>query len=251
MQDRGSEPNFSEPWHMSDAILVVEGERFHVHRSTLSMCSPVFERMFTADFQEKNLTEIQLPDKKASEIEELLLMSYPHSKPVDESNVYFLLSLADEYQMGRLTKRCEEYLLQRRKSKSQSIDFLVIAQKFNLKVLREQCIKIAKDWPLSKLKAHKMYKSVSLENGRELAEKRLEQIENSCQKSLEQFFKTGFLFHAPFIWVERKVDRKETRKLDFDACLEFISLQEANEKNTNEAVRELVKSIYNVALQSD
>ena len=165
--------------------------------------------------------------------------------------VYFLLSLADEYQMGRLTKRCEEYLLQRRKSKSQSIDFLVIAQKFNLKVLREQCIKIAKDWPLSKLKAHKMYKSVSLENGRELAEKRLEQIENSCQKSLEQFFKTGFLFHAPFIWVERKVDRKETRKLDFDACLELISLQEANEKNTNEAVRELVKSIYNVALQSD
>ena len=47
------------------------------------------------------------------------------------------------------------------------------------------------------------------------------------------------------------MDRKETRKLDFDACLELISLQEANEKNTNEAVRELVKSIYNVALQSD
>ena len=91
MQDRGSGPNFSEPWHMSDAILVVEGERFHVHRSTLSMCSPVFERMFAADFQEKNLTEIQLPDKKASEIEELLLMSYPHSKPVDESNCLFLI----------------------------------------------------------------------------------------------------------------------------------------------------------------
>lgn len=69
--------DFSEPWKLSGVVLVVEEQRFHVHRSTLAFWSPVFERMFTSDFKENNSDEIPLPGKKASEIKELLQIMYP------------------------------------------------------------------------------------------------------------------------------------------------------------------------------
>jgi len=67
-------PDFSVPWKCSDVILVVESQKFHVHRYTLAMWSPVFEKMFTSEFKEKNSFEISLQGKKASEIRELLLV---------------------------------------------------------------------------------------------------------------------------------------------------------------------------------
>ena len=68
--------DFSKPWKFSDVVLVVEDQKFHVHRSTLSIWSPVFETMFTSMFKEKNMNEIPLPGKKESEIKELLLIIY-------------------------------------------------------------------------------------------------------------------------------------------------------------------------------
>ena len=73
-------PNFSSPWHFSDVILFVEGTRFHVHRSTLSMWSPVFEKMFTSEFAEKDAEEIALPGKNAKEVEVLLKIVYSHGR---------------------------------------------------------------------------------------------------------------------------------------------------------------------------
>ena len=100
----GGPPDFSEPWKFSDVVLVVEDQKFHVHRSTLSIWSPVFKTMFTSEFKERNMHEIPLPGKKASEIKELLLIIYPTvSKEgwntVTNKNCYFLFELADEYQM--------------------------------------------------------------------------------------------------------------------------------------------------------
>ena len=45
--------DFSQPWQLSDVVLVVEGERFNVHRNILGMWSEVFATMFTAQFREK------------------------------------------------------------------------------------------------------------------------------------------------------------------------------------------------------
>ena len=61
-------PKFGQPWKLSDVALVVEEERFHVHRALLAFWSPVFEKMFTSEFQEKCKNEVPLPSKKASEI---------------------------------------------------------------------------------------------------------------------------------------------------------------------------------------
>ena len=85
-----------QPWKLSDIVLVVEEERFHVHRAVLALWSPVFEKMFTSEFQEKSKNEVPLPDKKASEIEEMLLLIYSSStgREITAENCYFLFKLA-------------------------------------------------------------------------------------------------------------------------------------------------------------
>ena len=67
---------FSEPWEDSDVILVVENEKFHVHRLILSMNSPVFKAMFKSQFKESTAIEIPLPEKEASEVLDFLRQIY-------------------------------------------------------------------------------------------------------------------------------------------------------------------------------
>ena len=106
--------DFSMPWEFSDVVLLVEEDRFHVHRYILDMWSEVFSTMFTSPFKEKTAEEVPLPGKKSAEIKELLLVIYPTSaKPIDESNYTFLLDLAKEYIMAKITEKCESYLVGR------------------------------------------------------------------------------------------------------------------------------------------
>lgn len=67
---------FSSPWFFSDIVLVVEATKFHVHKSTLSLWSPMFATMFTSQFKESTAKEIVLPEKRAGEVEQLLEVIY-------------------------------------------------------------------------------------------------------------------------------------------------------------------------------
>ena len=67
---------FSEPWEDSDLILVVEDDKFHVHRQILSIHSPVFKAMLNSQFKEATAKEIPLPGKKASEFLDFLKQLY-------------------------------------------------------------------------------------------------------------------------------------------------------------------------------
>ena len=69
---------FSEPWEDSDVILVVENEKFHVHRLILSMNSPIFKTMFKSGFKESTANEIHLPEKKAIGVLDFLKIIYGH-----------------------------------------------------------------------------------------------------------------------------------------------------------------------------
>ena len=70
--DANQKQHFSQPWKLSDVVLIVEEERLHVHRAVLAIASPVFEKMFTSEFQEKDKNEIRLPGKSSTEVKELL-----------------------------------------------------------------------------------------------------------------------------------------------------------------------------------
>ena len=74
-------PDSEDPFHThnceSDVTLVVEDRKIHVHKSVLSVYSPVFSVMFTSDFAEKDAKEIELPGKKYDAMIHFLLQMYP------------------------------------------------------------------------------------------------------------------------------------------------------------------------------
>lgn len=78
METMSQVPNqFEEKVQFSDVALVVEGRKLYVSKTYLMIHSPVFARMFTGDFREKDLVDIELPGKKYDEVLQLLKQVYP------------------------------------------------------------------------------------------------------------------------------------------------------------------------------
>ena len=187
--------DFSEPWQFSDVVLVVEEERFHVHRNILGMWSEVFTTMFTSQFKEKTAEEVPLPGKKSAEIKEMLLVIYPTSaKPIDRNNYAFLLDLAKEYMMTKLTEKCETFLMYDTKNPYgfpknaplvtflDCLDLLDIAQNYGLERLQMACIKQAKDVSLKNLKNHQTFNKITFSNYRIIVEGRIKTLENKLRR---------------------------------------------------------------------
>ena len=181
--------DFSMPWELSDVVLVVEEDRFHVHCCILGMWSEVFSTMFTAPVKEKTAEEVPLPGKKSAEIKEMLLVSYPTSaKPIDESNYALLFDLAKEYMMAKITEKCESYLVGRLGSaesctgtcvcgnlgkyvkKGNCLWLLVIAQTYGLDRLETACIERTKRIKFTEFKKDNNFDKISAANYRRIVE---------------------------------------------------------------------------------
>ena len=183
---------FSKPWKLSDVILLVEEEKFHVHRAVLSLSSPVFEKMFSSEFQEKGKNEVTLPDKKAGEVEELLLMLYPSvaEKQITEENCYFLVNLAHEYQIGAIVRRCEDFMVELVKTRPKDcVIAMIFAQKYELAKLKKAGIEQAYYLTLEELKNDKMYNQIEKKDLIDIMEgimlrqdKELEKFKQQCQQ---------------------------------------------------------------------
>jgi len=153
--------NFTEPWNSSDAVIIVEGERLHVHKSILSMCSPVFKTMLLSDFKEGSTSEIRLVGKRKDNIKEMLRTMYPFPSSINEnSNVESLLSLSREYQMLPLTKRIEESLLTR----ETSVELLILAQEYGLEKVCEKCTCTLSQMNFQDVQTHPRYDNISTAN---------------------------------------------------------------------------------------
>jgi len=192
--------DFSQPWQFSNVVLVVEEDRFNVHRCILGMWSEVFTTMFTAQFKEKTAEEVPLPGKKSAQIKEMLRVIYPTSaKPIDESNYAFLLDLAKEYMMTKLTEKCEIYLMSRLYprtwevfglfpglgksnsgfvSKGNCLELLDIAENYGLDRLQTECIKRAQRIKFQDLKNDNIYQKISFSNYRTIVEGMFENYES-------------------------------------------------------------------------
>ena len=178
--------DFSEPWKFSDVVLVVEEQRFHVHRSTLAFWSPVFERMFASDFKEKDSDQIPLPGKKASEVHELLQIMYPsmEGKVITRNNCYFLLDLAREYQIGPITQKCEEFLVSAVKTRmgQDVIAVLIVGQNYELQTLVKSCVYEARHLSLKELKQHTKRNEIEPDNYVQITEGIIERLEKKCKE---------------------------------------------------------------------
>ena len=72
--------DFTQP---SDLTLRVNGKDFFIHRSVLIKASPVFQVMLqSGNFLEKDLDVINLPYKKAKDIQQLLNFMYPFAHQI-------------------------------------------------------------------------------------------------------------------------------------------------------------------------
>ena len=155
---------FSKPWNQSDVVLIVEGQKFHVHRVILAMISPVFSQMFSSDSKEKDTDKITLPEKKAAEIREMLMVIYPiFNKPVNDTNLYLLLPLAEEYQMTALTQRCEDHLLRLAEKKHELgpiLETLIVAQNYTLERVIAECVNKTQNLAIEEVQGHELYEQV-------------------------------------------------------------------------------------------
>ena len=224
MQQEGKEgqeheQDFSEPWEQSDVVLLVEGQKIHVHRLMLSMCSPVFSRMFSAEFKEKDADEIPLPGKKAAEIREMLLVIYPSfCKRVTDNNLDFLLPLAREYQMTVLTEKCEDYLLwgmEKKNEISSIMETLIVAQNFSLERLKTDCIKKTQNLSTEDIKSHELYDQIEPLSQRRMVELQMDNMEKKLSEAKAKLEKSN----AEISKLQGKI--KEMKKLAFEALQHF------------------------------
>ena len=213
--NHGESQDFTQPWKFSDVILVVEDQKFHVHRAVLAVCSPVFEKMFTSEFQGngakqhvhravravpfpvyegmctsefqgKGEKEIPIPGKMASEIMELLQIIYPSvEEKLTEENCYRLLRLADEYQMKAIVHRCENFIVEKiNKSKQEVLVELVFAQTYNLQKLKRKCIQQAQYFSLEELKNDNVYDQIHFENIKDIMEGIIVRLRNEASRPM-------------------------------------------------------------------
>ena len=211
--------DFLEPWKLSDVVLVVEDQKFHVHRSFLAVWSPAFEKMFTSEFKEKNNDEIPLPGKKASQIKQLLCMLYPSSeeKQVTEENCYFLLELAHEYQIESIVEKCQSFMVFMVKEKMEDdvLAMLIYGQKYQLKTLISACIDGARRLSLKELKRHK--EEIKPDNYLLIAEGIIQRLETQCDEVREGSLKSLARVCQNLYWHDR--EKNNSRAPDTDVVL--------------------------------
>ncbi|XP_073247076.1 uncharacterized protein [Porites lutea] len=183
---------FSEPWEDSDLILVVEDEKFHVHRLIMSMNSPVFKAMFKSQFKEATANEILLPEKKASEILDLLKRVYSKQfieEPVEiiEENVEHLLKLSDEYQIKHIFDACINFVETHPKTKQNVMKLRKMATNYNLDRVRDECDNLLKNLKLTTLSEIVDLKGLDQETLQYFLEQRIKRLETVLDKVYPEF----------------------------------------------------------------
>jgi len=182
---------FSEPWDYSDLILVVEDEKFHVHRGILSMNSPVFKTMFKSRFKEATSNEIPLPEKKANEVLDFLRhIYYQHIRePVEITmeNVEYLLKLSDEYQVNLISEPCIKFVENEPKTKENVMKFRNMAKMYDLDEVYQACEDLLKDMKLTTLSETVHLEDLDRENLQYFLEQRIKRLETFLDTLYPQF----------------------------------------------------------------
>jgi hypothetical protein len=113
-KDNGKDNIFSQPWNDSDVVLVVEGNEFHVHRSILSLQSPVFKAMFNGNFKDATEKKIELKDDKYEAMLLFLQLLYPPNMldenksnvDINDENIFQIIQVAHKYTAINVIKQC-------------------------------------------------------------------------------------------------------------------------------------------------
>ncbi len=100
---------------------------------------------------------------------------------ISDENVLQILPLAQEYQIVKVTERCEEYLL----SQSSSIKNFLLAQKYDLKKLYESNFAYLKRAPVARLKSQAEFKTLDQDVLIELLMEKCDKFESNLDNLRE------------------------------------------------------------------
>ena len=191
---------------MSDAVLLVENETFHVHRHILASCSPLFEDKFIS----MNADEISLPGKKADDVREMLFAIYPHVwKDISEENCLSLVELAHEYKIQSLLERCENYLKHRKNSAEEALHLILLSQLFSLSEdFIQFCMEVAKRIPPCFLQESDVFGKLNPLIAREL----LKESVDYWNKRKVQAPKFNASMQKAILYLQAKETLRENRK---------------------------------------
>ncbi|CAC5381041.1 unnamed protein product [Mytilus coruscus] len=147
-----------------DTTLIVDGEKLFINRAELIEKSPVFEKMFTADFKEKHAHEIELPGKNLQHFLKFLRCTLDgYQDDITDENVHIIIPLAHEYQVETLLNKADTLLADRYKKKTYGecksgyvIESIIEADKYGL----SKSLELLKDFA-----SRKMYKYFSSAKG--------------------------------------------------------------------------------------
>ncbi|XP_041376993.1 BTB and MATH domain-containing protein 38-like [Gigantopelta aegis] len=177
---------FEEPDSKSDITLIVENRKLHLNKAVLSYVSPVFDRMFHGDFEEKTKSEISLPGKDYEKFVKFLLCVHPATlAEITKQNIDDVLPLADEYQVEQLKENCASFLERQlvqccdktKVNNTDLIHYMMLADNFSLKQPLETCLDIAAFRRYSNLEKIEEFKQISDATKVSLLSRRLSLIE--------------------------------------------------------------------------
>ncbi|XP_078374957.1 BTB and MATH domain-containing protein 36-like isoform X1 [Oculina patagonica] len=195
---------FAEPWEDSDVILVVENEKFHVHRLILSMNSPMFKAMFKSEFKEATNNEIPLPDKNASEILDFIKQLYIHveRQEITLESVEHLLKLSDEYQVKVIFDSCVKFLENQLKTEGNVMKILRLASLYTLENIQESCYNLVREMELKSILKASKEQNLDKETVEMMLSRRIERLEKFLNKLYPEFI--GMVDHCLKMWHEAK-----------------------------------------------
>lgn len=186
---------------VTDFTLIVENQKLHVAKAVLIDASPVFRKMLTGEFKEKNISELELPGKKYSSFELFLRCIFPKEYyELTESHIDEILPLADEYEVKCVLQKCEHWLLTQFELKEanlkvsphyqgvdSNVSFLMkclyYGERYSLVEFYKKCSIKALPYRLQRYKENEHYQMLPESRKRQLVEDRLLEIERRAKKS--------------------------------------------------------------------
>ncbi|GMR55338.1 hypothetical protein PMAYCL1PPCAC_25533, partial [Pristionchus mayeri] len=130
---------FSLPNRQSNVIIKIGDKKLHVSKEFLALQSPVFDAMFFGNFAEKDKEEVEIKDVVYEEFLDLLHLLYLGTVDITDNTVPHLLKLADQFQVERVVKEAEKYLMQ--SEGFEEVKKLLLADQYRLTSLKDHCLK--------------------------------------------------------------------------------------------------------------
>ncbi|PIC48954.1 hypothetical protein B9Z55_007737 [Caenorhabditis nigoni] len=96
---------------MTDAVLIVEGKKLNVNKAFLSIHSDYFKTLFSANFKEGQMKEIEIKEVFYEDFGLLLSSFYPHPQFPNDLTVEKLLEMARRFQVLSVIEIVEHHLL--------------------------------------------------------------------------------------------------------------------------------------------